>query len=295
MQKITPFLWFDKNLKEITDFYVNAFPGSTVSGNGSLSDTPSGNVEMCTLTIYNKQISMMTAGPQFKLNPSISLFVTFDNEADIESAWNKLVDGGTVLMAYDTYPWANKYGWLQDKYGLTWQLSWSDNHNMMSQNITPMMTFTQNMVGKVKEAIEFYTSTFPNSKTEMLVPYTKDEGDVAGYIKHARFILGGENFLAMESSAPHQFTFNEAFSFVINCKDQEEIDYYWSTLTADGGSESMCGWLKDKYGVSWQVVPDDMKSMMSSSDKEATARVVAAFMQMKKFDLATLRAAFEGR
>ena len=292
MQKITPFLWLDKNLKEITDFYISAFPGSTVSSDGSLSDTPSGNVEMATLTIHGKQISLMTAGPQFKLNPSISMFVTFETEAEIEAAWNILIDGGMAMMPYDTYPWAKKYGWLQDKYGLTWQLSWSDNHDM-AQRITPMMMFTQHVAGKTKEAIDFYTSIFPNSKTDLLVPYVEGDGDTPGLIKHSRFTLNNENFLAMDSSADHKFTFNEAFSFVVNCDNQEEIDFYWDKLSAVPEAEA-CGWLKDKYGVSWQIVPSDMSTMMSCGDPEKIGRVTAAFMQMKKFDLATLRKAFDG-
>jgi predicted 3-demethylubiquinone-9 3-methyltransferase (glyoxalase superfamily) len=287
MQNITPFIWFDKNLKEITDFYISAFPGSTITSNGMLSDTPSGNVETATMSIYGKQLSMMTAGPMYKLNPSISLFVTFDNEESIKNAWDTLVDGGKILMAYNTYPWASKYGWLQDKYGLTWQLSWSDNHGA-SNNITPMLTFTQNMAGKVTEALALYTSLFPNSKIDMSVPYAEGEGDVAGYIKHARFSLNGENFLAMESTAPHEFTFNEAFSFVINCKDQEEVDYYWNALTTNGGAEGMCGWCKDKYGVSWQVTPHKLLELISGSDKEKSSYAAQQMMQMKKIIIVDL-------
>ena len=143
--KITPFLWFDKNLKEITSFYKSVFPSATITSNGELSDTPSGNVEMATMEILGQKLSMMTAGPMFK--------------------------------------------------------------------------------------------------------------------------------------------FNEAISFVINCDNQEEIDYYWNALTANGGQESQCGWLKDKYGLSWQIVPSMMNELMSSGDKEKTARITQAFLKMKKFDI----------
>jgi predicted 3-demethylubiquinone-9 3-methyltransferase (glyoxalase superfamily) len=154
MQKITPFLWFDKNLKEIVDFYMSVFPDAKVTSNGALSDTPSGNVEMATLEILGQKLSLMTAGPLFK--------------------------------------------------------------------------------------------------------------------------------------------FNEAISFVVNCDSQEEVDYYWEKLTADGGSEGQCGWCKDKYGLSWQVVPTAMNKMMASGDKEKIGRVTQAFMKMKKFDIATLQKAFDG-
>lgn len=152
--KITPFLWFDKNLKEITDFYLSVFPGATLRNAGSLSDTPSGDVETATLEIFGQELNLMTAGPMFK--------------------------------------------------------------------------------------------------------------------------------------------FNEAISFVISCEDQKEVDYYWNKLTAGGGSESSCGWLKDKYGLSWQVVPSALGDLMSRATDEQRGRVTQAFLKMKKFDIAGLEKAFKG-
>jgi predicted 3-demethylubiquinone-9 3-methyltransferase (glyoxalase superfamily) len=154
MQKIVPFLWFDKNLKEITSFYLSVFPDAVLKTGGELSDTPSGNVEMATLTILGQELTLMTAGPMFK--------------------------------------------------------------------------------------------------------------------------------------------FTEAISLVINCETQEEVDYYWDKLTADGGSPGQCGWLKDKYGLSWQVVPSAMQRMMSTGSKDQIMRVQQAFMQMQKLDIAALERAFAG-
>lgn len=153
MKKLTPFLWFDTNLKEITNFYLSVFPDAKIRGNGNLSDTPSGNVEMATMEILGQELSMMTAGQLFK--------------------------------------------------------------------------------------------------------------------------------------------FNEAISFVIRCEDQAEIDYYWEKLTADGGSEGECGWCKDKYGLSWQIVPTAMDEMMSCGDSEKIGRVTQAFLTMKKFDVAKLQGVFD--
>jgi predicted 3-demethylubiquinone-9 3-methyltransferase (glyoxalase superfamily) len=241
-------------------------------------------------TLSGQDFMAISAGPYFKLNPSISLFVVFDNEQEIEAVWNKLIDGGKALMPYDTYPWAEKYGWLQDKYGLSWQLSMSEEYKM-AQKITPMMMFTKDGSGKAKEAIETYTSIFPDSGTEMLVPYEKGEGDTEGFIKHSRFTLSGQHFMAMDSSGPHDFIFNEALSFVVYCDTQEEIDHYWEKLSAVPEAEQ-CGWLKDKYGVSWQIVPSIMGEMMTSGDKEKIARVTQAFLKMKKFDIAELKKAY---
>lgn len=292
MQKIITHLWFDKEAKEATAFYVSLFQDSKVKNTTTLTGTPSGDCDIVTFDLAGQEFMAISAGPYFKFNPSISLFVVFDNEEEIEKAWHKLIDGGKALMEYNTYPWAKKYGWLQDKYGLSWQLSWSENHNM-TQKITPLLMFTKNMAGKAKEAIENYTSIFPNSKTEMIMPYEKGEGDKEGFIKHARFTLNGQNFMAMDSSGPHDFIFNEAISFVINCDTQKDIDYYSDKLSAVPEAEQ-CGWVKDKYGVSWQIVPTAMNEMMTSGDKEKIDRVTEAFLKMKRFDIKALEEAYGG-
>lgn len=292
MQKIIPHLWFNKEAKEATAFYVPLFKDSKVENTTTITDTPSGDCDIVTFKLSGQYFMAISAGPYFKLNPSISLFVVFDNEAEIEAVWNKLIEGGKALMPFDDYPWAHKYGWLQDRYGLSWQLSWSEYHRM-EQKITPLLMFTKDRAGKTKEAIETYTSIFPNSKVEMIVPYTKDDGDKEGFIKHSRFILNGQNFMAMDSSLQHDFSFNEALSFVVNCDTQEQIDYYGDKLSAVLEAEQ-CGWLKDKYGVSWQIVPTVMNEMMTCGDKEKIARVTQAFLKMKKFDIATLKKTYEG-
>ncbi len=289
-QKITPHLWFDKEAKEAAALYTSLFPDSKVNNITTLKDTPSGDADIVSFSLAGEDFMAISAGPYFKLNPSISLFVVFDNESEIEEVWNKLIDGGSALMPFQKYPWAEKYGWLQDKYGLSWQLSKSHNHKM-TQKITPMLMFTGAVAGKVKEAIDYYSEVFPNSSTEMLVPYTEGEGDKPGFIKHARFSIAGENFLAMDSSADHKFNFNEAFSLIVKCDTQEEIDHYWEKLSAVPESEQ-CGWLKDKYGVSWQIVPRQMDEMMASGDKEKIDRVTQAFLKMKKFDIAKLEEAY---
>lgn len=292
MSKIIPHLWFDKEAKEASAFYVSLFPHSKVKSLSTITDTPSGDCDVVTFKLAGLEFMAISAGPYFKFNPGVSLFVVFDEEKEIEKVWNKLIDGGKALMAYDSYPWADKYGWLQDKYGLSWQLSWSKQHKL-EQKITPMLMFTKDMAGKAKQAIAYYTSVFPHSKTQMLVPYEKGEGDKEGFIKHARFILDGLAFMAMDSSAPHAFKFNEAISFIVHCDTQKQIDYYWEKLSAVPESEQ-CGWLKDKYGVSWQIVPTIMNKMMASGDKEKLSRVTQAFLKMKKFDIKTLKKAYKG-
>jgi predicted 3-demethylubiquinone-9 3-methyltransferase (glyoxalase superfamily) len=290
MSKITPHFWFDKEAKEATALYVSLFANSQIKNITTIKDTPSGDCDTVSFELAGQDFMAISAGPYFKLNPSISLFVVFETEAEIDAVWKKLVDGGKVLMEYATYPWAQKYGWLEDKYGLSWQLSLSEHHKL-DQKITPMLMFTGNMAGKTKEALESYTHIFPESKIEMQVPYEKGEGDTEGFIKHSRFTLGGQGFMAMDSSAQHQFNFNEAVSFIVHCKDQTEIDYYWEKLSAVPEAEQ-CGWLKDKYGVSWQIVPDVMNDMMSKGTPEQLAKVTQCFLQMKKFDILKLQEAY---
>ena len=189
---------------------------------------------------------------------------------------------GSVMMPLDKYPWNEKYGWCQDKFGVTWQLMISPGGE---QKIVPSFMFTQQQSGKAEEAIKFYTSIFKNSEVQMISRYEKGEPDVEGYIKHARFTLNGQAFAAMDSSGPHAFTFNEGISLVVPCDNQEEIDYFWNKLT-EGGKESQCGWLKDKFCVSWQIVPAILGKLMS--DPAKGKRIMDVVMKSVKFNIEEL-------
>lgn len=291
MQKISTHLWFDKEAVEAAKLYTSIFADSKISSLSKIKDTPSGDCDMVTFKLAGQDFAAISAGPYFKLNPSISLFVVFDNADEITKVWDALIVDGKTLMPLNTYPWAHRYGWLQDKYGLSWQLSWSDNH-ITGQKITPFLMFTKDKAGCAKEAIEMYTGIFSNSKIDMLVPYEKGDGDKEGFIKHSRFTLDGHGFMAMDSSLQHDFSFNEAISFIVHCDTQKQIDYYWEKLSAAPSAEQ-CGWLKDKFGVSWQIVPTIMDKMMKSKNKGKVARVTQAFLKMKKFDIAVLKKVFE--
>ena len=151
--------------------------------------------------------------------------------------------------------------------------------------------FTENVTGKTQEAVEFYTSLFHDSKINNILYYEKgEEPDKEGTVKYASFVLEGKEFGAMDSAQAHNFSFNEAISFIVSCDTQEEIDYYWEKLSAVPESEQ-CGWLKDRFGVSWQIVPSRMNEMMESKDEAKIARVTEAFLKMKKFDIAKLEEA----
>jgi predicted 3-demethylubiquinone-9 3-methyltransferase (glyoxalase superfamily) len=237
------------------------------------------------LDVAGHTIMLLNGGPQFAPNASISFFVSFNQEAEIDTAWAALADGGSVFMPLNQYPWSNKYGWVQDRFGVSWQLILTK-PGILEEKIVPALMFTKDVAGRAEEAMQFYTTVFPNSAIVDINRYLPGEGDKEGTVKHGRFLLNGKMFVAFDSSMMHAFTFTEGVSIVVNCDTQEEIDHYWNSLTADGGQESRCGWLKDKYGVSWQIVPADIGKWMTEPGKGQ--RAMQALLQMRKIDIATL-------
>jgi len=297
MQKITPHLWYDKEAKEAAEFYVSAFRQlgevygeSKVQSVTVLHDTPSGDCDVVSFKLAGQDFMAISAGPLFKFNPSISFHVKCKTKEQVDSMWEKFSDGGKVLMELGEYPFSERYGWIQDKYGLSWQIIFTSGE--IKQAITPVIMYVQDVAGKAEEAINLYTSIFKNSKINFIARYEKGEPDKEGTIKYASFVLEEKEFGAMDSSAEHKFTFNEAISLIVKCENQEEIDYYWEKLAADpkGGQ---CGWTKDKYGVSWQITPSILGEMLEDEDKEKVSRVTEAFLKMKKFDIAKLKEAYE--
>jgi predicted 3-demethylubiquinone-9 3-methyltransferase (glyoxalase superfamily) len=243
----------------------------------------------------------ISAGPLFKFNPSVSFIVNFDPSRDknarenIDVLWKKLSQGGTALMPLQQYSFGQRYGWGQDKYGLSWQLILSDPKGEERPFIVPSLMFVGAVCGKTEEAINFYLSVFKDSRMGAMHRYsTGQEPDEPGTVMFADFMLLGQWFAAMDSAREHHFAFNEAVSFMVNCETQEEIDYYWERLSAVPEAEQ-CGWLKDKYGLSWQIVPTAMDEMLKDKDEKKIARVTEVFLKMKKFDLAELQKAYEGK
>lgn len=294
VQKITPHLWFDKEAKEAAKFYTSVFKDSRVKNTVTLHNTPSGSVDIVTIELAGQEFMLISAGPLFKFNPSVSFAVACETTKEVDALWEKLSEGGTMLMPLDKYPFSERYGWLMDRYGLSWQVMFADGQRI-TQKITPTLMFLGNVCGKAKEAINFYASVFHNAWVDDVLHYGKgEEPDREGTVKYASFTLEGQEFAAMDSAHEHSFAFNEAVSFMVNCDTQSEIDYYWNKLSAVPEAEQ-CGWLKDKYGMSWQIVPAVLDKMMHSGDDKKTARVTEAFLQMKKLDIAALQKAYEGK
>jgi len=292
MQKITPHLWFDKEAGEAAKLYTSVFKDSKIKKRLTLHNTPSGTVESVTIELSGLEFALLSAGPYFKFTPAISFLIGCKTKEEVDTLWKILSQGGTALMELSEYPFSEKYGWTQDKYGLSWQIMAMGNRKI-KQKITPTLMFVGNQCGKAEEAIHFYETVFDKAKIGDILRYGKgEEPDKEGTIKHAAFSLGGQEFAAMDSAYEHLFGFNEAISFIVNCETQDEVDYFWQKLSADPKAEQ-CGWLKDKYGVSWQVVPAVLNKMLSDKNSEKVARVTEAFLKMKKLDISRLKKAYE--
>ena len=269
--KLKTCLWFDGQARAAAEFYCTVFKNSTID---------SENPVVVGFELNGTRIIGLNGGPMFKINPSISLsFVTGDME-EVNDVWDKLIDGGKALMPIDKYPWSERYGWLQDRFGMTWQISIAYDKNE-DQKITPCMLFVNKLFGRAEEAINFYSSIFENSDITTLIHYPKgDENE--GKIMFSEFKLGNNPLIAMDGPGDHKYSFNEAVSLVVDCNTQKEIDYFWERLTK-GGEESMCGWVKDKFGVSWQIVPAKIGTWMM--DPEKGGRVMKEILKMKKLDI----------
>lgn len=292
-RKIVPHLWFDSEAKEAAAFYASVFPDSRVTHTMVLHDTPSGDCDVVSFEVLGQPFMAISAGPLFRFNPSVSFFVNCRTRDEVDALWEKLADGGEALMPLDSYPFSERYGWIQDRYGVSWQLILPGAGGDRRPAVVPSLLFVGANAGKAEEAIGFYTSVFRDARVGQLARYGADQApDREGTLMYADFVLEGQWFAAMDSAHAHNFAFNEAISLIVRCDTQAEIDHYWSRLSAVPEAEQ-CGWLKDRYGLSWQIVPAVMDEMMRSGSPEQIARVTRAFLEMKKFDIGALQRAYD--
>jgi len=302
MQKIIPHLWFSANAEEAVNFYTSVFRGGKIhsttrylEAGKEIHGMDAGTVLTMSFEIEGYQLIALNGGPVFTPNPSISFFVDRQTKEELKKLWDSLLDGGKALMPLAEYPFSPYYGWVQDKYGVSWQLMLPSEETDQLPPLMPSFMFIGENDGKANEAIDFYVSVFKNSSRGITVRYGDMPGDApfpAENIAYADFIIEGQKFAAMDSGKDHTFNFNEAISLMVMCKDQEEIDYYWEKLSAVPESEQ-CGWLKDKYGVSWEIIPEGMEEVLNNPDKEKANRGMEAMLKMKKIDIQALNRASE--
>jgi len=291
MQGITPHLWFDKEAVEAAELYSGTLPDSKVTNVSVIRDTPSGDCDVVSFELMGQPFQAISAGPLFRFTPAISFLVRCASRDQVDSLWSTLSDGGSPLMGLGSYPFSDRYGWTEDRYGLSWQLMFDEGE--IEQPIVPTLMFVGDVCGKAEEAVGLYTSIFPDSKVGHIMRYGEGaEPDRPGTVQHVGFSLAGQDLAAMDSALDHDFGFNEAVSLMVNCDTQDEIDHYWQLSSVPEAEQ--CGWLKDPFGVSWQIVPTALDELLTKGSQEQIDRVTQAFLQMKKFDIAELHRAAEG-
>lgn len=280
---IYPCIWCNNNAKEMANFYCKVFPHTKIISENSV---------VVIIEIDGHPLMLLNGGDHFRPNPSVSIMYLTTSEIEVETIWNQLAEKGKVLMPIDEYPFSPKYGMVEDQYGVSWQL-YTGKAEHIVQKIVPTLMFTGANNGKAKEAATLYTSLFPNSALRGMLEYTGNEGEIKGNVQHGEFMIDNYLLMIMDSSYDHKFNFTEGVSLVALTNGQEETDKYWNALTADGGKESMCSWLKDKYGLSWQIVPKFLIEIVTGSDKQKAKKAMDAVMKMKKIIVSEIEAALQ--
>ena len=294
-QKIIPHLWFEDAAEDAARLYTSLVPGSGI-GNVShygkagfeAHGQPEGTAMNVEMQLGGQSMLALNGGPRFRPTPAVSYFLTLADRATLDRAWQELGEGGQIRMPLDAYPWSPRYGWVDDRWGVSWQLALGDPAQTGGQAMTPMLLFTGAQAGEAEAALTLYTGLFPKSGIEGILRHDGSGPDPAGTVMHAQFRLAGQTFMAGDGALVHDFTFSEANSFVVVCEDQAEIDHYWHILSAAPEAER-CGWLRDRFGLSWQIVPRRLPALLAASGPG----VMDTLMQMGKIDIAALERAVE--
>jgi predicted 3-demethylubiquinone-9 3-methyltransferase (glyoxalase superfamily) len=299
--RIIPHLWFDTEAVQAAEFYTRVFPASRIVGRTVIEGTPSGDCDFVAFDLWGLRFMGISAGPAFRFTPALSFLVNFDPsrlddpKGMLDRAWDLLAKDGQALMPLGEYPFSDHYGWIRDRYGLSWQLMLTNPAGEPRPEIIPALLFGGKKAGQAEAAIREYTSVFQDSRVGTLVRHAAGPGpDKEGTVQFADFQLMGQWFAAMDSAYGHAFDFNEAVSLLVQCESQREIDAYSGALSAVPEAEA-CGWLKDRFGVSWQISASAMDGMLLRGTAEGRRRVVECFLKMKRLDLARLQAAYAGR
>ncbi|MCR2819289.1 VOC family protein [Microbacterium sp. zg.Y1090] len=279
MQKIVPNIWFDHNAAEAARFYTDAFPGATadVTARYPAEGLPGFQSEFAgaelgiEVEFDGYRLMLINAGPEFRPNASVSFMVNFDSllfsgdaataRGALDALWEKLIDGGATLMELDEYPFSPRYGWLRDRYGVNWQLILGEGEPRPF--LMPSLLFNGPAQNRAREAVDFYIDLFDRSGVGTVAEYPEPTGPaVAGGLMYADFQLEGQWFTAADSGVDMDEPFSPGVSLVVRCRDQAEIDRLWEALSAVPEAEQ-CGWLVDRFGLSWQILPENMAELMA--------------------------------
>lgn len=281
MQKIVPNLWFDHTAEEAAQFYASVFPEARIvdvqrypdEGLPDFQKEFAGQPVTVEFEIGGYRMVGINAGPEFRPNPSVSFFVNFDPSVDdharehLDELWAALTAEGSVLRPLQEYPYSQRYGWVEDKWGVNWQLMLTNPDGEPRPFIIPSLMFGSTVQGRAKEAVDYYLEVF-GGRPGTIAAYPAESGAMAGQIMFADFQLLGQ-WLAVMDAADQDFTFTPGASLLVYCHGQDELDRWWSKLSAVPEAEQ-CGWCQDKFGLSWQLVPDNLDELMAGPDAYAT-------------------------
>lgn len=285
---LIPAVWCDGTMAVQARAYAALFPGATIDGRDPAVWVPGGLGAM--LSLDGCPVQLIEGGPRYRPTPAVSLFVQRATEGEVRALWEGLADGGAVLMPLEAWPWARLYGWVQDRWGLSWQVNLGPLAEV-GQAVLPYLTFTGPAAGRARAALELYARAFPDLMVDALHDHDGSGPDPAGTVMHAQVRLRGGTMMLSDSAHPHAWGFTPGTSLSVLCPDQAEVDRLWALLLADGGTPSRCGWLTDPFGLSWQIVPQVLHDIMNQGTPDQKARAVAAFLPMVKLDGPAIAAA----
>jgi predicted 3-demethylubiquinone-9 3-methyltransferase (glyoxalase superfamily) len=299
MQKIIPNIWMNNQGEDAAKFYTSTFKDSKINNimrygksGAEVSGRKEGSVMTVDFQIRNYRFTIINGGPIFKPNPSISFIVMLKTPEATEGLFKRLSKNGKVMMGLDKYPFSEKYAFLEDKYGVSWQLFLD---LKAEEKIIPAFLFVGKNLGKAEAAEKHYVKIFKKAKINNIMKYPANDpsGNKKGTVMYSSFILEGQEFGIMDGAGEHKFQFTEGVSLLVSCKDQKEVDYYWKKLL-QGGQESQCGWLKDKFGVSWQVFPEKVMGDLMKKYPNKAEQIMNAMFHMKKIDVRELEKVGKG-
>lgn len=293
MRKIVPCLWFDDRMEEAVALYASCFRRSSLGtvrryseAAAAVSGRAAGSAMTMAFSLEGMDLVALNGGPYFSFTPALSFFLRTDDGAYLDELWSALSPGGTALMDRGAYPFSPDFGWIQDRFGLSWQLS-RGKAAAGTAELRPFLLFAGEVCGRAKEAADFYVSLFADAAVDRL---SMEEAGGRNLVRLAEFRLEGLPFYAGDSDYPHGFGFSPALSFMVKCRDQEEIDRLWDAFL-QGGEAEQCGWLRDRFGVSWQIVPENLDALLYGPDEKKAAAAERALYGMKKLDIAALEGA----